>query len=1183
MKRLQIDLASILVLALVIAGLIWTWGGYLGIGTPEAKSDWLSIVAVGAIVLAIVASLDRLHRWWEALNALRKWLGVRESELAGTTQASVATTATPTASAPILLGAFRQALQRQHGVRWRYRQPWLLLTGDDGAIDRLLPKLGEQGWLVTPDVVLLWMKSAKDGQPDTAWLKQLCRLRRRRPVDAVVLVTEGEADRPRPRRGTHPHGLSLAHIADVLRWSAPVFVLDVAQTDTVANGNTPVIGCELPPQADAAAIDRALRALHDQLAQRGVAQLIQNKRDRYMGALSERLDSRDKVLADWIAGLRSSQRRRIPVSGIVFAPYPGLTVGDADGQAGADLPLWPYLGDAARRQPGRRIGWHPVTVSSALALATIGLWTAGMLVSGALNGRDLHTARQTVNDLQSAPNPAARLRALLAVQQRIEFYEYRTQHHAPFTTRFGLNRDPAVLDALWKPYAQASRRLLATPVQQDLEASLVDLAQMQTTTLDDQTSKRALGGHQGLKAYLMLAHPERAEPDFLTQQLMQHWSTDARITPGEQQDLAERLLKFYAQHLKANPAWRIEPRPELVAGARQTLLAVIGERNAEDTIYQGIITAFGDNSGNKYPDQTLASLTAGTDPRGLVRAAAIVPGVFTRQAYEGYVAPAIEAAAKRTETASDWVLTDGNPQSTQVPHQTASRSAEALRAALTDQYFADYADRWQGFMNGLQWQPAPTLPVAIEQLKLMADARQSPVIALMKSLEYQGGAGARKDALSDTLVAKAQDLLGKKAAGPEAIKPDAAGPLGAAFGPVLRLVGQTQTGQGTNGDLSLQRFLDRATALRLRLQQVSNSADADAQARQMAQALFQGKGSELADTQAYAQLMAASLGNQWAGMGQTLFVRPIAQATQTVLQPAQASLNDAWRQSIVMAWGRSFAGRYPFADSTNDASLPELARFLRAQTGLIAAFLGTQLAGVLELQGDQWVPAATGGQALAFDPAFLKAVNTLQRIAAHMLAQGEPQYRFEVKPIPTPGLTDTVLTLDGQKLHYYNQRETWQAMAWPAANLQDLGTRLQWQTEKAGTNKSYEFGGRWGLVRMLERAHIEPLDSATYQLTWQGVPDTKGPKVSAGEGVGEGNGQATVGDVDSDPDIQTARVAKLPAPDEMTYPLSYQLRTEIGQGPLEMLTLRGFVLPSRIFVDREQPKVVARATTAPRK
>ncbi len=107
-------------------------------------------------------------------------------------------------------------------------------------------------------------------------------------------------------------------------------------------------------------------------------------------------------------------------------------------------------------------------------------------------------------------------------------------------------------------------------------------------------------------------------------------------------------------------------------------------------------------------------------------------------------------------------------------------------------------------------------------------------------------------------------MLGKKATGPQAVKPDTAGPLGPTFGPIQRLMA---VGEGAGGDMSLQRFLDRATALRLRLQQVSHSPDADAQARQMAQALFQGKGSELADTQAYAQLIAASLGAEWAGWG----------------------------------------------------------------------------------------------------------------------------------------------------------------------------------------------------------------------------------------------------------------------------------------------------------------------------
>ncbi|WP_454766951.1 ImcF-related family protein [Cupriavidus campinensis] len=926
------------------------------------------------------------------------------------------------------------------------------------------------------------------------------------------------------------------HIAEHLHWSAPVYLLDIAQTDATGNDEPPVIGCELPRHADAAAIEGVLRDLRDRLSQRGIAQLIHDHRNRHMALLSQRLDDRMKSLAGWAAGLADASHRSVRLAGIVFCPYPAA-------HADTALPLWQHLTESARRRPGRRIGFHPVTVFSTVALTAIGLCTAGMLLSGFQNARNIQAAQRAIDAIAAAPNPAQRLRALLALQHQIERYAPRAGHQTPLIARFGLNRDDALLAALWKPYTEASRRLLVTPIQQDLEDSLADLAQLQVAGLDAQASQWAMSGHQTLKTYLMLANPERAEPDFLAPQLIRHWQTDARITPGERDDLAERLLKFHAEHLKAHPDWRIAARPELVSGARQTVLAVIGQRNAQDTVYRQVI----DGIGSKYPDQTLVSLTPGTDARGLIRAHALVPGAYTRQAYDGHVANAIEQAARRTQVEHDWVLSDG-----QAP---PSAPPPGLQAALTAQYFADYADHWQRFMNSLQWAPAPTLPAAIDQLKLMADARQSPVIALMKSLEYQGSAGARKDSLSDTLVAKAQDMLGKKPAAPEALKPDTAGPLGPAFGPLLRLAAANQA---NSGEMSLQRFLDRATALRLRLQQVSNSPDADAQARQMAQALFQGKGAELADTQAYAQQIAASLGAEWAGMGETLFVRPIAQATQTVLQPAQASLNDAWRESIVMAWGRSFAGRYPFADTANDASLPELARFLRPQGGLIHGFLAAQLAGVLELQGDQWKPAATGGQALAFDPAFLAAINRLQRIGVRLLAQGEPGYRFEVQPIPTPGLTDTLLTLDGQTLHYYNQRETWQAMAWPGSHQAEPGTRLQWQTEAAGTNKHYEFGGRWGLVRMLERASIEPIDSAVYQLTWQAIPDATGPQTG---------GHAP----NADPDSLTARAPRAPATASLTLPVRYKMRTELGHGPLELLALRGFVLPTRIFADRPRP------------
>ncbi|MEJ0003870.1 MAG: hypothetical protein WDN30_10305 [Pararobbsia sp.] len=88
---------------------------------------------------------------------------------------------------------------------------------------------------------------------------------------------------------------------------------------------------------------------------------------------------------------------------------------------------------------------------------------------------------------------------------------------------------------------------------------------------------------------------------------MRYWRPNANLPPGEKLDLSERLLGFYARHLPAHEDWRIPLRPELVNASRQTLLAVTGVKNSEDTIYQGILDAVG----NKYPDQTLPSLTCG--------------------------------------------------------------------------------------------------------------------------------------------------------------------------------------------------------------------------------------------------------------------------------------------------------------------------------------------------------------------------------------------------------------------------------------------------------------------------------------------------------------------------------------------------------------------------------------------
>jgi type VI secretion system protein ImpL len=190
-------------------------------------------------------------------------------------------------------------------------------------------------------------------------------------------------------------------------------------------------------------------------------------------------------------------------------------------------------------------------------------------------------------------------------------------------------------------------------------------------------------------------------------------------------------------------------------------------------------------------------------------------------------------------------------------------------------------------------------------------------------------------------VKSAKNLLGgddrpvidQQAAGP-------AGPLDSTFGPLLQLMGKNsaQSVMAADSSLSLQTYLTRLTRVRLRLQQVANAADPQAMMQQLAQTVFQGKSVDLTDTQEYGSLVAASLGEEWSGFGQTMFVQPLTQAWETVLQPSAASLNEAWQRSVVANWNSAFKGRYPFAAAKSDASLPMLAAFIRRDTGRIDRF-----------------------------------------------------------------------------------------------------------------------------------------------------------------------------------------------------------------------------------------------------
>jgi type VI secretion system protein ImpL len=95
-------------------------------------------------------------------------------------------------------------------------------------------------------------------------------------------------------------------------------------------------------------------------------------------------------------------------------------------------------------------------------------------------------------------------------------------------------------------------------------------------------------------------------------------------------------------------------------------------------------------------------------------------------------------------------------------------------------------------------------------------------------------------------------------------------------------------------------------------------------------------------------------------------------------------------------------GRFPFAASKSDASLPMLAEFIRKDSGRMNAF-DDELNAVLHKEGSQWVPDKVNSQGLNFNPAFLRAINQLSQLSDILFTDGSQGISFDCRRVPAAG------------------------------------------------------------------------------------------------------------------------------------------------------------------------------------
>lgn len=1106
-------IASTFLLALLLGALsVCLIGGALLLW-PEWVKDTFNIgpfSTTGIVIISLLLMLAALIIGW-VLETVFVKNGEKQGKLDVVASGQQAAASQPEAkhtdadTSRFVAEALVDHLRLRYRRRWKAKVRLLLIQGSDSDIEKVVPGLKRDHWQESDGIVLIH-GGLPESVPDDAFLSVLQEVRPQRPLDGVVQVMNAAALPDTAKQDTL---VRVRQKTDtLLGWQLPVWLWLVREGTWAHDGEgVPPTGALFGSGATTEETRETLTTLSSELQTPGVAALLENSQHHWLLSLSKALrGSLRRKLVPLLSTLMSGPAP-YRLRGVMFSPV--LPETTTVPHARLSPSVWQALENDSLQVHARKIGFHWQKVLRLVLLGLVLLWGAGTLLSLSVNRTQIWLAQDTARIAADTKQPLSdRLRNQLALQQTIARLQNREVHGAPWYTRFGLNQDSDTLKMLWPLYARNNQALMRDALADELHRQLNAFVQLPPAS--DARTSATQKTYGLLKGYLMLARPDKADAEWLAGNMLKAWPHRSGVPESVWQTQAPKLLGFWAQNLSAHPEWKITPDRELVGTVRQILLKQIGQRNAESGLYQEMLGRIARN----WPDLTLADMTGDTDASTLFSSEQVVPGMFTRQAWEEQVEDAIDEVVKTRRDEIDWVLTDKT-------HQPGSDvSPEALKQRLTERYFTDFGNAWLNMANSIQWHEASSLSEAIAQLNLLADVRQSPLVALMNTLAWQGQTGAKEEALADTLMDSAKKLVGRQKSAKQFIEQAQGpkGPLDGVFGPLTGLIAG-KDGTGSNGNLSFQSWLARVTQVRLKLQQVTSAPDPQAMAQMLAQTVFQGKAIDLTDTRDYGSLVAASLGQEWNGFGQSLFVQPLDLAWRQVLTPAAGSLNARWQSTIVSQWNTAFAGRYPFKATGSDASLPLLAQFLRSDSGRIAEFIKNNLGGMLHQEGSHWVVNPAASQGMSISPAFLAAINKLADISDIVFAQGDAGVHFELMARPSRDVARTQLTLDGQKLDYFNQMESWQSFTWPG-NTYYPGVDLSWRSVNTEMRLYESNQGNWGFIRLLDKALITPLDSSRTQLVWI-TPD--------------GN------------------------------PLKFIMRSELSNGPLALLELQGFSLPQTIF------------------
>src|ERR1019366_1253879 len=410
----------------------------------------------------------------------------------------------------------------------------------------------------------------------------------------------------------------------------------------------------------------------------------------------------------------------------------------------------------------------------------------------------------------------------------------------------------------------------------------------------------------------------------------------------------------------------------------------------------------------------------------------VVSGAFTRAGWEEYVRDRLDKDRAQSLANEGWVLGETEV----VSLERILRTLQDLR----DHYFSAYRNAWGDFLKDLDVRQPESNAEALDELQALSETPW-PYSKLLTTLgdntrlelAPQSLTNQTGQALLDKATEKAkqngtvQTIFGTDGGAPPPKR--WVSPVEDAFSPMVTFgVPPEAKGDDKPAPTALTHYVhDTVGKIVGELADMKDSkVPADPKAVvTLFQEAFRSTSEQLSSSQSGFTRPILS----------PLLMNPIRLSYAGVLSDVAGSAGGKWELDVWSKWHEKLEGKYPFADSPQDATLADYSAFFKPEKGLLWAFYASYLQASLERDGESFTPVSRFQHSIHYTPDFLKCYERGAVITGDTFGPTAelPLVEFDMNlHSVSESVSEVTFSIDGASKTYKNTPREWLHTQWPA-------------------------------------------------------------------------------------------------------------------------------------------------------